>query len=773
MNNTYLKASEEDLRIWLNQLIKGEQWDDVEEYFTDLFFIEAVCGKGKELTHRLLDAFIRAQKYVQTPRFTQVWQSVIQCLDAIIDRPELCLQTLYNYLSWVSPLDPDLIEKPLLDAKERLQNFPCWIRAASPTLDRRTDKLLNIPFDFDSTVQSLAANGSALAIASPSGKVAIYDLVTGILLETKEIRPMISLALSNNTSQHYYAWIDLQKEVQSSKEGLITIMSPMGQTTLRCHPKARLLYHRTGGILTVDVDDELIAWQPINEGDPITKLKVKLAQPFTVFRFGPQNSTDQNKTNVVFVAGRENVRIGIATWDSHAWIVYSKVLDNSPNIIDADCDSSGRYLALLRKDRSIEIIEIKREDIAPEPICVFYTKESAHTIAGAPARCAYHPHKDEVIFGTTEGNIAAWNWRNKTLEKYHDYCTIMEPRLLTQLSVLPHNDEIFISFPESAQTIAPEKPVTIGKQHPAGVLDCFITATGEQVISAGKQDSRICWSTFEGLQLQATRSLGSIPKAISMIAPYHDSDTVLVGDSRGWIWRQPRDRAVSDDKEVWHLFDGPVLSGFSPEPGVAIAADKTSRILRTQLDLEDVTGEVLYHSQSWDEQIALHPTGNNGQFWSLRRTGLGTPTYVLSLFDKAGHEQIIYQSEDLINIFHPQNPANITVSADTQTVCIFGKIVYILRQSKQKWIPIEQSEMYIDFATFIDNSNHLLAIISRNSSWLEIRDIDDYWQDIAAVWLPNEATCLSTTRNRIVVGFQSGNLLSYEFITNDHYLSCI
>jgi hypothetical protein len=148
---------------------------------------------------------------------------------------------------------------------------------------------------------------------------------------------------------------------------------------------------------------------------------------------------------------------------------------------------------------------------------------------------------------------------------------------------------------------------------------------------------------------------------------------------------------------------------------------------------------------------------------------VGTPTYILSLFDEAGNEQVIFQPENPANVFHPVNPVSITVSADGGTVCVFGEAVYILRQRSQRWIPVEQLEKHIDYAAFINGSSCLLGVIPYRGSWLKIRDIDNDWLEIAAVWLPSMATCLSSTGNRIIVGTQSGHLLSYEFMANDDY----
>ena len=81
------------------------QKDRLVRLLTDLCFAEAKCASGP--VYDLLSDFDLA-KSIQSHQVMQVRQSIIQCLRAIMDRPELCLQTLYNQLSGISLSTPGL-----------------------------------------------------------------------------------------------------------------------------------------------------------------------------------------------------------------------------------------------------------------------------------------------------------------------------------------------------------------------------------------------------------------------------------------------------------------------------------------------------------------------------------------------------------------------------------------------------------------------------------------------------------------------------------------
>ena len=287
-------------------------------------------------------------------------------------------------------------------------------------------------------------------------------------------------------------------------------------------------------------------------------------------------------------------------------------------------------------------------------------------------------------------------------------------------------------------------------QHRSEVLECLITPTGK-VVSAGKQDHSLSWFSVDGLQpLVVPR----IHREITTIAACPDSDDILIGDGRGWVWVQPADRDV-DQQEIEHVFEGPVRSAFLVDRQTAIAADETGRILRVQIIADQV--EVLRRSQGLEEIRKIIPAGKHGLFWSLYYKIIQADRHsILALHQKDGGEEIIFSSQERIS--------DLAVSADGEAVCLVGRTLQVLRKRSDGWkVGVERGvpEAQIDQAAFVGRDDSLLAItLSAAPYWLEIWKVDRDLMTVAATPLGSPATCFSVADNRMVIGCKSGCLVS-------------
>lgn len=733
LNNKYARFDDFDLEHLIERFVYDQRWIDIKrvrwayikQVWSDFEFIEAKCLAGK--VSSLLSDYDKVLSLEQISALAQMKRALILAQSTLSERPELAIQAVYNQLSWFDPPEPELQDR-LKAAHSYLDKRGCWISAEAPLPAVASRSMLYIPFETNTTIQSLSPDARAIATASIDGKLNIHSLVNrdpeSVPLVTESVT---AIAFCENPRR--LAWMDTDGCVHSDQ----------GPNVLAGHSREdQLLYHPAGSILALRDDDALVAWQPLL--DDVSILATDLPMPLVTLRFSPSGG------RVIYVAGHQNPVIGVVAWEGDDWSVKT-VPYVGPPVVDADCDPEGRIVTILRKDRSVQVVDVQS---GQTPAHLFYEKRSGGTITGAPARCAYGADtlSGQVFFGTWKGNIAAWHWQTDRLEKYQDYCTVTDPQSLVTLAALPERGIVFYSTERAGSTASLIKSLNSPARHQSEVLGCFITKSAK-VISAGKQDKTLCWSSADGLRLHKVR----IHREITTIAPCLDTDEVLVGDRHGWIWIQPPGRDVTP-QEIEHAFEGAVRSAFAVDRQTAIAADQTGRILRIQIVADQV--DVLRRSQGWEEMQKLLPAGKYGLFWNLRYETIQGDRYsVVALQTDNGDEDVVFHSQEIVS--------DLAVSADRNVVCLAGKIVRVFRKGPNGWTVISQreaSETYIEHVAFVGPNEHLLAVALADPLWLEIWQVNSGLRTVAAAPLPSVATCLSTFGHRIVIGCKSGDLIS-------------
>ena len=377
----------------LYQLRQAELWSGLRDTVSDLGFLEAQCQVN--MVFDMLSELDASDRTYPQVAISQVRQALIQVLPTLTERRELALQAIYNHLAWTERLCPDL-ETSLPAAYRVLESRPYWIRAAARLPGSTFQSALNISYKFSSSLLSLSPERTTLAVTSDAGECEIYSLLTGAVEDAFKIacaQPLVGIA--HGEKPHRLAWLEADGSVHVDAAPA-TLKGRVGER--------RLLYPSRGGVLAAAEDNNLVAWQA---GTP-PKSICEVPYPLVVMHFCLGNQ------NVLFVAGRANPVVGLLRWEQSAW-VGQFVPYSGPPIIDADVDESGEWVALLRKDRSLQIVELRTGHPKAQ---LFYERQGA-LVSGIPSGCAwgFGAQSDVVFFNTQKGQIGAWQWQTNNYSR--------------------------------------------------------------------------------------------------------------------------------------------------------------------------------------------------------------------------------------------------------------------------------------------------------------------------------------------------------------------
>ncbi len=737
MSNRFASFDRYGLRHLLDHLLPSKRWQTIEEVLTDLDFIEANCIAG--MVHDLLQDCERViQIYPDLRSVAQMREALVLELSSLVSRPEFAVQSVYNRLIWFDDLEPALYEQ-LEATRLKLNQLPFWIRAAAllPTPTPSSD--LNISFEFSTSIQSLAPDSSAIAITSIKGEARVYSLKTGAILEKRKLDSKSIAAVAFCENPRRLAWMDVNGCIHSDQ--VLTTLA--GRSS-----EERLLYHPQGGIVGAREDHALVAWQP--EQDKVTILLENLPAPLVVLRF----SSDEDY--ILCIAGNNPTSIGIINWNGEEWKKKNIPFTGAP-IADLDYDPKTQKFAISQKNRCISVMDASGK-VGTQ---IFYEVESQGQIIGAPIRCAIGKgdQSDRVFFCTRYGRIAVWDWQNGELETYADCFSKFNQQSFRFLITMPKSDKVFYSTDFMGGTISQQTQNSISNFHQSEVLACVITPSNH-IVSAGKQDNRLKWFTVEKLTLLNERTV----KDISVISSCEEGEQVLVGDHHGRIWIQFPDRDVEIHK-MKHIFEGSVKDAFSNSLKTAFIAEEKGRVVF--VDFPDFIGAKVYRHQSGAGKLTkILPAKANGLFWSLSNEVEGVEgsslDYVnLELIKEEGKE-ILYHSRVLLRDFN--------VSHDGNAICLViysmdgGVEVQILLKEEAGW-KISGQRKYkkeIDRVIFLNQPHQLIAVIHNDVQWLEIWETFGNLDTLAEAALPKRVTCLAASGGYIVMGCQSGQLISYH-----------
>jgi len=198
---------------------------------------------------------------------------------------------------------------------------------------------------------------------------------------------------------------------------------------------------------------------------------------------------------------------------------------------------------------------------------------------------------------------------------------------------------------------------------------------------------------------------------------------------------------------------------------MAFAAEGSGRVL--YVDFSDLSkGRICRPENGAGGLEKILPAKSNGLFWALSievegANGSNLDYTNLELIKENGKE-ILYHSRIKVRDFIVSNDGNI--------LCLVafnlsgGVDVQIFKHEKETWEKCGERtcDLNMDRVVFLDQPTQQLALISRGGNWLEVWEITGSLKTIAEAALPDRATCLATLDDHIVVGGQSGALISYR-----------
>jgi hypothetical protein len=703
---------------------------------SDLSFIDAKCQTKN--VYELFEDFDRLDGTEAYSTLLPVRRSVAQSIDAILDRPQLTIQTVYNYLVWHSPLSSELMLS--LDcAKKILDKKPFWLRSTAPLPDHLSAVDWRINFDNEASIQSLSSDCSHFAISNMNGDVDVYSMLYGEKVEHTKLDCTLIKSIAFCDKPRRYAWVDKQ-DIIHSNHSLSTRRVRTGESCILYHPK--------GGIVFVNADSSLVCWKP--EQDKVTIIIDKIPDPISVLKFSA------NENIIIYAAGNNPAYIGVIEWTGEEWNKESIQYSGIP-IVDLDYDPQAQKFVILQKNRCISIVDLCENILAQ----TLYEVESQGKIIGPPARCAIGngEQSGKVFFVTNRGQISVWDWQNGMLEQYFEWvCSsnfiIHSFRILI---ILPQSNILFYSTNVVGGTVSQTAQNDMFVSHQSEVLACVITPNNH-IVSAGKSDNRLKWFTADGLTLLFER----IVKDIAAINSCEEGDQVLVGDRFGRAWIQFPDREA-EPNEIMQVCYGSIKSLLNFRLKMVFVAEEKGQVLL--FDFQDwKQSKIVRHEILVGKLIKILPAKENGLFWTLSSEAEGEDGSTLDYFSL---ELTKEESKEIV--YHSRLPSyDFAVSHDGNLVCLIASSnrsneIQMYRQGIEGWEVCGRRETsHIGRAMFLDQTNQLLAISYEHSRRIDILHTSGELNIVSTAILPDEVTCMSASGDFVVMGCESGYLISYH-----------
>ncbi|MEI7845034.1 MAG: DUF4062 domain-containing protein [Chloroflexota bacterium] len=723
------------------------EYENLISTLSDLDFIQTKCKAGK--VYDLLEDLDRSKENTPKTQLNPIRKACSNSLDAILTRPDLTMQTLYNQLCWVQPLATS-IKEGLTRAKDLLDETDYWIRALAPLPNRSAGLNWNTGYEIVSGIQSLSSDCSHIAVSNLKGEVIIHNLVYGKLVEHRKLDcPVKAIALCENPRR--LAWIDQGDEVHSSDTTLKKQARP-GETNL--------LFHPLGSIVFVNNESKLVEWNP--ETNVSVELTCDIPAPVSVLKF-------INDGNFILVAaGRDQPVILILELTDSGWKIRHTLRQSIP-AVDIDYQTQSQRLVVLQKNRCLRILDLVD---AKNNIELYYERHSTGKIIGAPFCCAIEKNESnsKVYFSTGQGAVGVWNWKDDNLEVYGECFTMFKPETFRYLCVLPKTEQVFYSTNIASGILSEQTQSAVSPFHKSEVLGCAITSENT-VVSVGRQDNKVKWFSLNGLTLVNELTITDI----SVIRAYAVGEQILVGDHFGRLWIQPPGTEVAPFGE-FQVFDSSIEDVFSENLNTAFVANAFGQV--TFFDFSKDQKKIYRHRNNVGELLRILPAKNNGLFWSLNRSieqpkDFDSPGFMDAVSPTSGND--IYSDLELVkengieHIYHSRvTLPDFSVSQDGNLVCMpsaslkKGIGIRIIRKTDSGWSSCCERIGDFSKAIFLGDKDQWLCTLDDNRPWLMILDVTDNLKTIASAVLPEAVTCMDIRNRHIILGCSSGELISYH-----------
>jgi hypothetical protein len=717
-NSTWITASSralEELPYHLAQDANLPRW---ERTVCDPLFVESSCRAG--LVFEFLRDIDDGLSRLPSASVQLMRNATASSLRTIVEHPKFCLSMLCNRLLWSEP--NQLIARAAERATAVLDASWPWLRASSPM-----HNVASIPLNGRSH-QAFIAKQQAFATADGSGNLEIRSIGRGELLTKRTLEARALIALAVEPAQFSTAWLERNGDVRAEFSHDVL----PGRTH-----ETKVVYPRDDTVIAATRAEDLVAWNPQTGGTNL--LVARIPFPMVVLRANTVGS------RILFVAGDlpSEQTVGIVSSRNRGWVAEMLKWNGRP--IKHGClNPDGTRALLVDSGRGISVVEV-----ATGTVLAFtqYERRSDVMVWGGITACSLG--NDETAAITTDkGHVWAWDWKLDRFTACGTYRGPQESGAVCLLEIVPEKSRIFLSTANCAAFFAMDgRPSTV--PHSAAVTDCTITESG-LVASVCREDRALKWWRFESLT--PLRSFPVEPPRV--VAADADEDCVFLGTDNGLLYRFPASRAP-ESKDIFKLFDHPVANIVSDRPGVAIAASTQGLIERVDFGA-DRSDWLCSHTSGQRQRWLLPHAG--GAYISVRELDTAGRGDVVAIGTGQNRETVLYES----------GHSGVLVASlrDGEHLVIYDRALE--DDPSLKVFKLNGCELTHVFAVEANRSicaMHLLLgdkyllLAQRDEPWIEVRQLEPELPVVAVMELPSAPSCLCARRDKIAIGFESGDLL--------------
>ena len=695
-------------------------YPEVEETLSDLCFLEGKCLG--DMSYDLLDDCDRASAGTPLRMAAALHSALSSALPGLIARPAYTLQSLYNRLVWLEDTSP-VLSRRLEEARGILNSRGPWIHSVNRPARAFDGNVSSFPLSPQSLLQSLS--GLALATATLDGDVKVQRVTTGQAIFHRKI-DATAVGISFSETNRSFAIL--------TRTGCVG--TDQAAAALEGRTGERLVVHTGHEIIAARRDDALVAWNP-DSGDCIV-LANGVPKPLVVLR--------KSGGGILSVAGHRTQRLGITRVGEP--VLHRELSYPGEPILAADLSEDGSLIAMACLDHRLKIVDARSGE---ELATVAYEKDGGGRLHGAPEHCVFGRGALDgcVVFATSEEQIASWNWRVGAIEVIDDCATGGSGRPIVLMDCL-QSGQVLVSSSEHASLLSSRPAPSHDRAHSREVTAIGLLDSGETV-SFSRGDHSVVWHSSDPLQPAIRRV---VPYATAMTVSPTD-DCAVIGDGFGRVWKQKPHDNIGPDQPAAQVFAEPVQSICPSGSGMIAVAAPSGTLVTT--DLHSGVAHRIRLGTGLLSQRGIAAAGQSGICWSFqfvnRRLGLEP---LLSLLNSFGWGKVRLRVD--AKTFSTCQGGNIVCYADGQIVKILRRWWLWLRQTYSTEFAAEQ-------VAFLENTG-LLALVRSDDRWLEIRQVTKGLPVIAAIDLPDEASCIAATTDRVALGFKSGDVMSIRLIRN-------
>jgi hypothetical protein len=646
----------------------------------------------------------------------------------VAQRPNQFAQSLWNTLKWEEKLPAALCALTAEAHSALVGSAQPWIEAMSPP----NQPAFRVAFPKPALLASVCLSRGVVAASLRGGEIELRRLADGTLVARMEGPKGHVVALAVNPIS-----------------GQVALMTEDGQLWLEQEPlplapragERVLAWHGTHGLIFLREDAALVAWNPFDGKSAV--LARAVAAPVRVLRV---RDGLLKRSRVLVVAGHQGEQLLEIRFEGEDWL-STQVSYRGPEVVDADLDETEGRLVLLGLDRGVRLVDINTGQVLRE---MNYLRLKTNPPIGAPARCVTgRALASGLVFLATEwGEVARWNLATGAAEHLEPFASKAVPAKLLAFEAMDSSRQYLAVLANGLRRLDKRSSQIACTSHATAATYCTFVGTGE-VVTAGLQDPMVRWSEFPSLRPAG----GTLLRRVSALMA-EDVRVVLAGTQEGLFQRLTPD---GGEQEVNPVCLGAAVVGFGRQAdGESLVALADGKVLSTKVS----EGNLSYVRIGGTTEIWLKALPIDGEHGMCVLRKQSTPdgdwNRVLTLVsqrEERCEEEDVFTTRTAFNGF--------AIAASGRAIALFGHEVILLRQASKGWCEDGKRGVPVDAAAFL--ADERLVVAPSSGGWLEVWALDEELPTLAAGELSGQVHCLAAEGNRLVAGFESGQLRAYQF----------